>query len=123
MASYTDLTYYSEQDYLRLDMAEAVERMGDKDIYLEISRYFAEHIPDSVADLGKALMQGDLASATRLAHSMKSNCAAVGAELLREGSFELERLCREGDLCTARELFSFLHNPFLSLGNRLLELK
>jgi HPt (histidine-containing phosphotransfer) domain-containing protein len=117
------LAYYTEQDYLRLDMAEAVERMGDKDIYLEISHYFAEHIPESVASLGKALLQGDLASATRLAHSMKSNCAAVGADRLREGSFELEKLCREGDLCTARQLFSSLHQPLLSLGDRLLELK
>lgn len=119
---YLDTYLYNEQDLLRLNVDEAVERMGDKETYVEISHYFAAHLPESLSQLQNALDRGDLESATRLAHSMKSNCATVGAEHLRERCQALEKLCREGDLPMARELFSSLEQHLLAIRQRLEEI-
>lgn len=116
---YMDTYLYSEHDLLRLEVDEAIERMGDKETYLEISRYFADHLPDSVLKLHDALDSGDLQTAMRMAHSMKSNCATVGAESLRERCFTLEKLCREGELVMARELFAGLESHLLAMRDRL----
>lgn len=116
---YMDTYLYAEQDLLRLDVDEAVERMGDKETYLEISRYFAAHLPNSVLRLREALESEDMAAATRMAHSMKSNCATVGAESLRERCFALEKLCREGEVLMARELFAGLEPHLLAMRDRL----
>lgn len=116
---YMDTYFCAEHDLLRLDVDEAIERMGDKETYLEISRYFAAHLPDSVMKLHQALEQGDMPNATRMAHSMKSNCATVGAECLRERCYALENLCRQGDLVLARELFASLESHLLAMRERL----
>lgn len=116
---YMDTYLYNEQDLLSLDVDGAIERMGDKETYLEISRYFAAHIPNSISGLQAALEKSDLQGAMRMAHSMKSNCATVGAELLRERCGALEKLCREGELVMARELFSSLRPHLMAMRERL----
>lgn len=98
---------------LRVD--EAVERMGDKEIYLEIARYFAAHLHDSLNALRSALDAGNSTEATRLAHSLKGNCATVGADTLREECLHLERLCRQGQPDEARAFLRQLHPKMLTL--------
>ena len=116
---YMDTYLYAEQDLLRLNVDEAVERMGDKETYLEISHYFAAHLPDSITRLRDALDSGDMPAATRMAHSLKSNCATVGAESLRERCYALEKLCRGGEVIMARELFAGLESHLLAMRERL----
>ena len=58
--------------------------MGDREIFLEISGYFASRLPEALEELGLALETGNMAEATRYAHSMKSNCSAMGADCLHE---------------------------------------
>lgn len=111
---------YPEDLVLRRE--EAIERMGDKDVYLEIAHYFASHLEDSLKELAVALSNADMQTATRLAHSLKSNCATVGAENLREQCYTLETLCREGKLDSAGSLYGNLAPKLLALRELLIAL-
>lgn len=112
----------SYEDDLILHRAEATARMGDEEIYLEIAHYFAGNLADSLSELEQALNSGDTDKACRLAHSLKGNCATVGAEALREHCFTLERLCRSGEKGKAQEIFNGLAPKMLALRTRLLAL-
>ena len=109
-------------EHVFLNMDEAIERMGDKEIYLEISRFFATRLPEALTELQVALDEANIADATRFAHSMKSNCGTMGAELLRDECFTLEKLCRAGELEPARTLFAQLVPQLWALQKALLAL-
>jgi len=102
--------------------AEAIERMGDEEIYREIAHYFAGHLEESLRDLGEALDRADTESAGRFAHSMKGNCATVGAEAMRENCLTLEQLCRSGALEAARAQYAGMAPKMLALREVLLAL-
>ncbi len=104
---------------IELDMEAAIGRMGDKEIYLEIAFYFADQLPKSVDELRKALEKELMLEATRFAHSMKSNCATVGAEALRQECYALEKLCASGEVAAARAAFAAL-SPRLAVLRRIL---
>lgn len=107
---------------LAIDQAQAVERMGDMEVYMEIASYFASHIEDSLNTLARAIADADMDSATRLAHSLKSNCATVGAEGLRGYCYTLEMLCREGNPEKAKEQFVMLAPRMMALQQKLANL-
>jgi len=102
-----------------LNLEEAIERMGDKEIYLEIARYFAAHLEQTLEHLRAALEDRNMEEATRLAHSLKGNCATVGADALREECLKLEHLCRAGNRDAARNGFDALVPKLLGLRERL----
>ena len=101
--------------FLTLDMDAAVERMGDKEIYVEIAHCFAGNIEGSVASLQDALDAADMAASTRLSHSLKGNCATVGAEELRQACLLLEHTCRAEDAAEALRLFAELRPKLMAL--------
>ena len=107
---------YSEE----LDPKPAIERMGDIEIYREVAVFFANHLPQSVQELSGAIAAGAAADAARFAHSLKSNCATVGAEPLRVACAELEALCRAQNLSEAGARLSALTPRFLRLRELLL---
>ena len=106
-----------------LNLDEAIKRMGDREIFLEISRYFASRLPEALEELGLALEKGNMAEATRYAHSMKSNCSAMGAEQLHEQCRDLEGLCRDGEMEKARMLYADISPRLLALRDALLDLQ
>lgn len=101
----------------------AIDRMGDIDIYLEIAHFFASALDDVLTQIHNALDSGNMPKATRLVHSLKSNCATVGADALRETCATLETLCRKGEEKKAGELFAKLCPEFMRLQQTLLNLK
>ncbi|MDL2266558.1 Hpt domain-containing protein [Desulfovibrio sp. OttesenSCG-928-G15] len=106
-----------------LDDNAAVERIGDRSIYLEIAHYFGSHMQQSLAFLAEALEKADSENATRLAHSLKGNCATVGAETMRSRCHALEKLCRDGKLDEAQKLFTNISPHLLELGAALTSLE
>jgi HPt (histidine-containing phosphotransfer) domain-containing protein len=100
----------------------AIERLGDKELYLEIAHYFSSHLEESLKDLGAALGSADALTAARLAHSLKGNCATVGADTLRGHCTTLENLCREEKLDSARSLYASLVPKLLALRDILITL-
>lgn len=105
-----------------LDLETAIDRMGDKELFLEIARSFAATLPKTLTDLDEKLTDGSLADARRLSHSLKSNCAAMGAESVRAMAYEVEKACTDNNGPLAREYFDTLKPYIESLEQRLLSL-
>ncbi len=105
-----------------LHIDEAVDRMGDRELYLEIAHFFAGAIPASKGNLENLLRAANWVEARRLAHSLKSNCAAVGADDLRGIAYKLETACRDGDGAAASAAFKDLCVRLDSLREALLAL-
>ncbi|MEO5342887.1 MAG: PAS domain S-box protein [Gammaproteobacteria bacterium SHHR-1] len=81
-----------------LDTEQGLARLeGDRTLYLGLLRKFAANQADSAVQLEQALRRQDRDSATRLAHSLKSTAAAIGAEPLSQIAAELEQLLKAAD--------------------------
>jgi len=68
---------------------------GNRVTYGKLLRLFYQGQQNFAADFGHALLVGDWSTATRLAHTLKSVSATVGATALSEASKGLELACRE----------------------------
>ncbi len=110
-------------DSAKMRVDDAVERMGERELYLEISHFFAGHLPELLVELEGAMDKGEWEKATRLAHSLKGNCATVGAEGLRPIVYDLEKFCRAADARNARMYFTALKAPLMDLRAFLLDQK
>ncbi|MBM3114733.1 response regulator [Jeongeupia naejangsanensis] len=74
-----------------LDVDGALARlMGRKPTYLKLLRKFSADYPDIARRIADAKARGDTVLAARLAHSIKSVAATLGAETLRALSARLE---------------------------------
>ena len=91
-----------------LHLDEAVDRLGDKGLYLEIAQAFVTALPDILHNLESARGRADWPELRRLAHSVKSNCATLGAEEVRQAAYALETACHDGDAKAASERFRTL---------------
>ena len=104
------------------DMEAALDRMGSWELYVDIARAFADALPDTETAIAAAMAQQAWPEARRLVHSLKSNCAAMGAEELRGRVYILEKACADGDECTATQLFPVLREELRELRAELLAL-
>lgn len=104
------------------DMDTAVDRMGSMDLYIEIARAFAETLPGTETAIAEAMDRKAWAESRRLVHSLKSNCAAMGAERLREEVYSLEKACADADENTALPLFASIRGNLRLLREELLAL-
>ena len=105
-----------------LDIDGAIERMGDAEIYREIAHVFAERLEATLAEIQGSIDAEDAPASTRFAHSLKGNCATLGAEVLREKSLELELLCKAGEFAKANAFFQALRPELLRLKMALLDI-
>lgn len=103
-------------------MDAAVDRMGSQELYSEIARVFAQSLPETEKALAEALEKRAWAEARRLAHSMKSNCATMGAERLRGRMYTFEKACAADDEAEANKLFLSLRTDLRALREELLAL-
>lgn len=104
------------------DMDAAVDRMGSIDLYVEIARSFAETLPGTEVAIAEAMQKRAWSESRRLVHSLKSNCASMGAERLREDVYTLEKACADADEATAIPLFESLRADLHALREELLAL-
>lgn len=104
------------------DMEAALDRMGSWELYVDISRIFADSLPDTEAAIADAMEKCAWPEARRLVHSLKGNCAAVGAEELRGRVYLLEKACADADAATAARLFPPLREELRALRAGLLAL-
>jgi HPt (histidine-containing phosphotransfer) domain-containing protein len=72
--------------------------VGDDAFLLELVDTFLEDAPGLMADMRRAVEEGDAALLRRSAHSLKSNSAEFGATDLRNMCRELEDLGEAGTL-------------------------
>jgi signal transduction histidine kinase/CheY-like chemotaxis protein/HPt (histidine-containing phosphotransfer) domain-containing protein len=80
----------------------------DEELITDMLDAFAEHIPETMEELRKALIEEDMASALTNAHSLKGAAASIGAKRLMRTAFEIEVAAEIQSLKTARELLDKL---------------
>ncbi len=87
------------------NLAEMTDRlMDDEDLVREVAATFLDDLPKQVVTLRASLDTGDLAVATRQAHTIKGAAANVSAEALRQTAWEMEQAGHEGDLARMADL-------------------
>lgn len=104
------------------DMDVALDRMGSWDLYADIGHAFAEAIPETEAAIADAIKRKMWHEARRMAHSLKSNCSAMGAEELRDRVHILEKACADGNEANAVSLFAGLREDLRQLREELMAL-
>ncbi len=86
--------------------------MGDVGLARTITASFLEDIPRQIATLKAALDAGDLAAASRQAHTIKGSSANVGGEALRHIATEMEQAGKSGDIAAMASRMTALEKQF-----------
>ncbi len=113
---------FMNDENMLLDMENAIERMGDASIYHEIVQLFAQRVELMLAEIQSSLDACDMQAAMRYAHSLKGNCATIGAESLRKKCLELEMACKNEDAQKGRDVFKEIRPELLRLKMFLMDL-
>jgi CheY-like chemotaxis protein len=88
---------------------EALERVGgDMDFFREVIGLFSEDYPKTMAEIRKAIIEGDAAGLNRAAHFLKGSVANFGARSAYETAFKLETMGQNNDLAGAMDTLIFL---------------
>ncbi|MCC7011788.1 MAG: Hpt domain-containing protein [Planctomycetes bacterium] len=79
---------------------------GDEDpgLYLEVIELFLDDAAQQIVNLREAMARGDTRQLERIAHTLKSSSANVGALRFSKLCFEIEQLGRCSDLAHAGSL-------------------
>jgi two-component system sensor histidine kinase/response regulator len=85
-------------DAQTLDALRALQLPGQPSLVLRVLDMFEKSSAKLIGELESHLADGDLESATRAAHTLKSSSGNVGATALAEAARDCEMLGRGGDL-------------------------
>ncbi|MDQ6965045.1 MAG: response regulator, partial [Mariprofundales bacterium] len=81
------------------DRDHALRALGDSvKLYYQLLKHFPREHRDSPGELRQAMARHDLATAQRVAHTLKSSASSIGARLLMESAAQLESSLRAGEL-------------------------
>ncbi len=98
-----------------------VAMWGDEagDVIQEIVGIFLENAPQLLGGMQGALEAGNMRDLQRLAHTIKSNSATVGAHSLAQVAQELEDAAKEGRREDAAVLFREIQDTFPEVRQQL----
>ena len=77
-----------------LHRLRALQAEGEPDLVADVTGVFLDDVPGRLRSIREAVAMGDHASAERLAHSLKSSAAMLGARALSRVAAEVESRCR-----------------------------
>jgi PAS domain S-box-containing protein len=83
---------------------ESLRELGGDDFVAEVIETFVADAPTLLATLHRSLAEEDAAELRRMAHTLKSNGATLGASTFAELCRELEQRAKDGRLAGATEL-------------------
>jgi CheY-like chemotaxis protein len=103
-----------------VDPAALLARMeGDQALLAEVVAIFHAEAPRMLADLRRAIDEGDAAGLQRVAHSFKGAVAIFGAERASDAAQALESLGRNGSVSGAADALAALEQQMTALSNEL----
>jgi PAS domain S-box-containing protein len=106
-----------------LDTAGLAAQYRDKSgLLVRVGREFVSSVPEQMATLEAALLQGDLSVCERVAHTLKGNAAMFGASAMRALAAEAEMAAASGDASRVRLLTPALSDACLSVVSGMDEL-
>jgi HPt (histidine-containing phosphotransfer) domain-containing protein len=108
--------------HIKIDQAAAVECMGDRDLYVAIAHSFAEMMPETLGEIASAMKAKNWPEARRLVHSLKGNCAAMGADEVREQVYAVEKACAAAEETLVAKLYPPLLEELAALREALISL-
>jgi HPt (histidine-containing phosphotransfer) domain-containing protein len=88
----------------------------------EIVAAFLGDAPEAIASLNQALRERDAATARRLAHTLKSNAATLGADRLAAAAREVEHRVAQSDLAGADDALARMEREWVPAATALREL-
>jgi two-component system sensor histidine kinase/response regulator len=102
-----------------LDSADGLRRVaGNNKLYVKLLREFASQQADAVEQIRRALATNDVASAIRLAHTLKEVAGSLGAGPVQTAAAAVERAVRDRDAPDATnaalEQLAAVVDPFLT---------
>lgn len=92
----------------------------DVELANQIIEVFLCDIPEQFANLREAVINGDLAVAERISHSIKGASATVGGERLRDAAHEAEKAGREGNMDLIKSALPIMEREFNDLREKIL---
>jgi two-component system sensor histidine kinase/response regulator len=88
-----------------LDMAAALERVdGDRALFEELARLFADESSDNIARIRQGMKTGDARAIEMLAHKIKGAASSLGSPMVSEAASDLEIQARTGQVGNADPL-------------------
>ena len=78
-------------DRSRLMELKTIQQVGDPDLITEILGIYFKTAPDALLRIKKFHAESDLALLSREAHSFKSTCGSIGAQIMADLCLQLER--------------------------------
>jgi CheY-like chemotaxis protein len=95
---------------------EALERLGgDEELLRELCQIFLQESPKLLIKLKQAVVDGDVETVKRSAHSLKGEVSYLSAEDVSKTAKELERMADENDLSQAGVLVQALETQLTRL--------
>ena len=89
------------------DWAYALERLGGNEKALsDLAQFFVDGCPNMIADIHKAISDGDAIALRRTAHTLKGSADVFTAKRAVEAAFRLETIGREGNLTNVEAALS-----------------
>ena len=104
-----------------LDELRALQGSGPEDLLTMLVEYFLRDTPSRLASMKTAAVQKDAKALERVAHTMKSSCASLGAVPMSELCAQLERCGRNNCLEDAAPSLDRLDEEFERVARALAE--
>jgi HPt (histidine-containing phosphotransfer) domain-containing protein len=113
----------AEQAIIDMPTYDQLKDLMGADFILDLIDTFTSETQGLIEQLGQALADGKAASFGRLAHSIKSSSASIGALDFSQQARELEMIGKSNNLVGAGDKLEKLAADFLLVKQRLEELK
>jgi two-component system, sensor histidine kinase and response regulator len=110
---------HSVIDQKVLDTIRALQKKGRKDILSQVITLYLDHLPAQLRELHDAISSGDASAIHRLAHSLKSGSANLGAMTLSSFFEEVESMGRMNSIDHAAELLSKIETESIAVETAL----
>jgi PAS domain S-box-containing protein len=94
-----------------LDLEAALARLdGDRNLFEELAQIFKSECPKIMAEMRRAISEGDVKALEHQAHSLKGSSAHLSASEVSRTAAEIESLARSGKIGEATELMKILES-------------
>ena len=113
-------TSSSEPKELAIDLDAFKEMVGEDalDMLPDLMDIFFEEFPENIASLQQAATDGDLKTLDKVAHTLKGQCASIGAIALSKESAELMTLARQGQINQAVSQVAIIEQEYKRIEDR-----
>lgn len=101
-----------------VDLDEALEKLGDMDMYNDIAHDFLEESLTRLPNIAGNLNNNDMPNYEILVHAMKSDSKYLGFKTLAELSYNHELASKEGNIEYVKEHY----NELMTEANRIVNL-